>query len=207
MVTLGCDVFVNNVDMSCIATDLRLLCRSKYILYVSTIEARKNHQLLLDAYDALLKKGIDGLPLLVFVGMRGWGVDGLFRQLENSSLLKSHVRILNHVSDAELCALYKHALFCVYPSLYEGWGLPVAECLAYGKYCLAAPVASIPEVGGSFVEYLDPHDCVAWANRMLELSSDNERLQGLEDNIRAHYVPVSWDETGRQIHLIANTLR
>ena len=98
--------------------------------------------------------------------MPGWGVDGLLSDLRLDFRIKPYVKILNHVSDGDLALLYQYAEFTVFPSLYEGWGLPIAESLAFGKFCLASNAASIPEVGGALVEYLDPWDLPAWAERL-----------------------------------------
>ena len=80
-------------------------------------------------------------------------------------------RALGHANDAELRALYENCEFFVYPSLYEGWGLPVAEALAFGKFVLASDRGSIPEVGGDLVEYIDPWNASAWAEAISDIST------------------------------------
>jgi glycosyltransferase involved in cell wall biosynthesis len=70
--------------------------------------------------------------------MRGWGAERFFQKLEAEPDVARYVTLLHHVSDNDLAVLYQKSLFTLYPSLYEGWGLPVAESLAYGKVCIAS---------------------------------------------------------------------
>ena len=97
--------------------------KQPFILFVSTIERRKNHEVLYRAYHLLARQGtIESLPKLVFVGMPGWGVGDLLKEIELDPLTRGMIIQLHHVSDGELSYLYKKALFCVFPSLYEGVG-------------------------------------------------------------------------------------
>jgi glycosyltransferase involved in cell wall biosynthesis len=171
----------------------------RFILFVSTIESRKNHKVLCQAYQKLLKEGHKDLPLLIFVGMKGWGVDDLILELQSNKQLKPYVRILEHISDSDLVYLYSKSMFTVYPSLYEGWGLPVAESLACGKFCLASSAASIPEVGGNLIEYVDPGDKAAWAARLLWYFQNPDELAAREFEIKRNYQRISWHQTGAAI--------
>ncbi|MCP8467866.1 glycosyltransferase family 4 protein [Pseudomonas sp. ZM23] len=179
-----------------------------YILFVSTIERRKNHEVLYRAYTRLLDAGVTDLPLMVFVGMSGWGISELLNDLRLDERIKGHIEMRTNVTDEELNGLYGNALFTVYPSLYEGWGLPVAESLAHGKFCLSSDAASLPEVGGEFVEYLDPLSVPAWAERILFYARHPEELARKEQVIATRYVAPSWSDTARSIfdkaHELAN---
>lgn len=177
-----------------------------FILYVSTIERRKNHEILLDAYRELLDQGTTELPMLVLVGMRGWGAERFFKKLDADADVARFVKLLHHVGDNDLSVLYQKTLFTVYPSLYEGWGLPVAESLAYGKYCIASDAASIPEVGGKLIRYCSPGDAVAWAEAIHELATHPEKLSEAEAMIRLDYVPPEWCETVAQILRVSTRL-
>src|SRR3546814_2075479 len=77
--------------------------------------------------------GADAIPLLVCAGRRGWRYDQIFARLESDPALKAHVVWIHDASDSELAALYRACAFTVYPSHYEGWGLPVTEALAHGQ--------------------------------------------------------------------------
>lgn len=174
-----------------------------YVLFVSTIERRKNHEILLDAYHGLLAEGLSNLPKLVFVGMQGWGAEQFFQKLSSDPAVADHVRLLHHVSDHDLSHLYRRSLFTVYPSLYEGWGLPVAESLAQGKFCIASRAASIPEVGGDLVEYCAPDDARAWGVAIHAFANDPQALMAREERIRMEYHPPEWRDTVHQIMQVA----
>lgn len=153
-----------------------------YVLFVSTIESRKNHLMAFNAWLRMVKtRGVRNTPALVCVGNPGWLVDAALSRLESSDLLKQRVRILSKISDDELAALYKNCLFTLYPSSYEGWGLPVTETLCYGKVPLISRVSSLPESGGTFAEYFDLHsesDLLEKLTRLLDDHAYRQRLEG-----------------------------
>ncbi len=168
-----------------------------FILVVGTIEIRKNHEVLYRALLHLQRQGVDDLPLLVFAGMRGWRVDDLLASLDLDPRVQGRIRLLSHASDADIGALYRHCLFTAFPSQYEGWGLPVAESLAYGKVCLAADAGSIPEIAPGLLDLIDPFDVAAWAQQLLAYSRDAGLRQAKERDIAANYRVTPWRETAR----------
>lgn len=190
---------------SVISRELSDLSSRPFILYVSTIEKRKNHQVLYEAYVQLIESGRP-LPLLFFVGMQGWGVDELMARIGQDRAAKPYIHILNNVSDHELHHLYDQALFTVYPSHYEGCGLPVAEALTHGKFCLASRAASIPEVGGELLEYLDPADVKGWAARIAYYYDNPNVVHMRESQIRSAYQCPLWGNTARHILEIAQSM-
>lgn len=204
VVRLGCDI--PSLPDDAATPEVAGLMVQKYLLFVSTIERRKNHETIYRAYTRLVDEGCTHLPLLVFVGMPGWGVADLLADLRLDPRIQPYMRILNHVTDADLVHLYRNAHFTVYPSLYEGWGLPVAESLAYGKFCLAAHSASIPEVGGDLIEYLDPWNVPLWAERLRWYIEHPSALIDAEQRIRSHFLPTSWSACAASI-LSANVVR
>ena len=171
----------------------------RFILFVSTIERRKNHETLYRAYTRLVDKGVENLPKLVFVGMPGWGVNDFLADLRFDGRVKNRVEMLTNVSDADLNWLYKNALFTVFPSLYEGWGLAVAESLSAGKFCLASNVASIPEAGGDLIEYLDPWDVAKWAERIEWYLNNPKALAEAEKRIGKEYNAPRWKDTATTV--------
>jgi len=166
---------------------------SRYVLFVSTIEVRKNHRLLVRVWQRLLERhGANLVPNLVFVGKVGWLVDGLLADLEASGYLNGKVILLPSLSDAELQQAYRSCLFTVFPSLCEGWGLPIVESLAHGKFCVASNHTSIPEAGGDLIDYFDPlneDDALAKIERPL---IDPGYLAAREAQLRAEYRPRTW---------------
>lgn len=113
--------------------------------------------------------------------------------------LGDKVTILERVSDAELVWLYRNCRFTVFPSHYEGWGLPVAESLAYGKYCVASTGGAVPEVTQGLVRHLDPEDDEGWRREIERLWFEPDALAALERRIRTQYRPTTWREAGAQL--------
>lgn len=180
---------------------------SPFILFVSTIERRKNHETLYKAYHLLCRAGLkDKLPKLVFVGMPGWGVGDFLKDLELDPLIQGLVVQFNHVNDAELLELYKESLFCVYPSLYEGWGLPVGEALSLGKVVLSSDQGSLPEVGGDLVRYVPAWDPQAWADAILELTMHETELDRLAVKVRSDYRTRTWLDTAKAVAEVVDLL-
>jgi glycosyltransferase involved in cell wall biosynthesis len=182
------------------------LLAAPYILFVSTIERRKNHEVLYRAYSRLAREGV-ALPRLIFVGMPGWGVNELCADIRWDPVVAGKIEQLHHVGDGDLALLYQHALFTVYPSLYEGWGLPVAESLAFGKYCLCSNAASLPEVGRDWVDYLDPWDLPAWVDRLRFLITHPEWVEARNEKIVREYRAHPWKTTAAEIYEHALQLR
>jgi len=174
----------------------RLPPPGSFAVIVSTIEARKNHALPFRIWRELLATmPREKVPTLVFAGRVGWLVADLMQQLENANWLDGKIRLIEGPSDAELAALYEDCLFTLYPSLFEGWGLPVTESLAHGAPCLAANATSLPEAGGTLARYFDPdnlHDAVRAVREVLD---DPAALSAWRAEIRQKFRPVSWSES------------
>jgi glycosyltransferase involved in cell wall biosynthesis len=172
----------------------------RYVLFVSTIELRKNHRLLVRVWQRLLERhGANLVPNLVFAGKIGWLVDDLLDDLEASDYLDGKIILLRSLSDAELQQAYHSCLFTVFPSLSEGWGLPIAESLAHGKFCVASNHTSIPEAGGNLVDYFDPlneNDALAKIERPL---IDSGYLAAREAQLRAEYRIRTWGDCVRAL--------
>jgi glycosyltransferase involved in cell wall biosynthesis len=138
------------------------------------------------------RHGADAVPALVFAGQIGWLVDDLLAELASSDYLDGKIVLLPGLSDTELRQAYRSALFTVFPSLCEGWGLPVAESLAHGKFCVASNRTSIPEVGGDFVDYFDPLDDDDALAKIERLLLDPGYLTAREARLRSEYRPRAW---------------
>ncbi|WP_237214356.1 glycosyltransferase family 4 protein [Falsiroseomonas oryziterrae] len=171
-----------------------------YALFVSTIEARKNHVLAFRAWRRLLDElGPKRVPTLVFAGRVGWMVADLMQQIHNARHLGGKLVLVENPDDATLAALYRGARFTLFPSLYEGWGLPVSESLAFGKVCLASNSTSVPEAGGEFCLYHDP-DSVSEATQLYRRAiTEPELVAALEERIARAYRPTPWSSTARAV--------
>ncbi|MDJ0389790.1 tetratricopeptide repeat-containing glycosyltransferase family protein [Roseomonas sp. E05] len=125
-----------------------LRSRTPFVLFVSTIEGRKDHRLVFSAWLALLRRlGARQVPLLVCVGQPGWRAEAALALLEQAPELRGKVHMLEDVADPLLAALYGRSLFTLYNSLHEGWGLPVTESLAHGRAVLAPGHSALLESG------------------------------------------------------------
>lgn len=171
-----------------------------FVLFVSTIESRKGHLLAFEAWARLVDKlGAENVPQLVCVGNRGWLNDKVYERLAKGGTLAAKVTMLSGLSDAELALLYRTCRFTIYPSLYEGWGLPVTESLCYGKVPLISDAASLPEAGGQFAVYARAGSTEDLAREAGRLIADDDYRAGLEARIRAEFQPRSWSDLAGQI--------
>ena len=196
--------FRDTLDPLTAGTQTTISLPPRYVLYVSTIELRKNHRLLVRVWQRLLERhGTNLVPNLVFAGKIGWLVDDLLHDLEASDYLNGKIILLRSLSDAELQQAYRSCLFTVFPSLSEGWGLPIAESLAHGKFCVASNHTSIPEAGGNLIDYFDPlneDDALAKLERPL---IDPPYLAAREAQLRAEYRVRTW---GDCVHALIGAL-
>ncbi|MEO0077627.1 MAG: glycosyltransferase family 1 protein, partial [candidate division WOR-3 bacterium] len=144
-----------------------------YIVFVSTIEPRKDHLTLLKAV-----RNVQGAPLLVLAGGVGWRCRSILAAIREEEM-SGRVRYLGRVDDRHLPALYSAAEFAVYPSLYEGFGLPVLEAMACGCPVVASDSSSLPEVGGKAARYFRAGDSRELARVIQELCSDGPGLAAM----------------------------
>jgi len=177
----------------------RELAGRPFVAYVSTITFRKNHELVCNVWRQLVERLGARLPALLFVGRIAPDQEGFVDRVTRDPLLAGHLRIVSGLSDAELDWVYRNCLFTVFPSLYEGWGLPVAESLARGKVCLASNAGAVPETTASAVPLLDPLDLAAWRDEIARFVTDPSALARAEAIVRARYRPVSWAEAADSV--------
>ena len=166
-----------------------------YVLMVGTIEVRKNHIVALQAWKELIQsKGSQKVPDLVCVGIIGWNVDDFLAELASSnSTVKNRVHLLtDNVSDNYLRSLYENCLFTIYPSSYEGWGLPVSESLDFGKAVITTNVSSMPEAGMEFARYIPPNDSKALALAVKEWIEDPEIPHAIGITVTQNRKRIGW---------------
>lgn len=159
----------------------------KYILFVSTIEPRKNLDVLLDAYSRLRARGAyDGA--LVVVGRVGWKAESIVPRLRAAG-----VHHLDYVAAPQLASIYRNADLFVFPSIYEGFGFPLLEAMAYGVPSIAARSSSLPEIGGDAALYFDPRDSRALEGEIERVLSDPALRRQLADAGIARAAEFRWD--------------
>jgi glycosyltransferase involved in cell wall biosynthesis len=170
----------------------------EFVLFVSTIEPRKNHRFLLELWTRLAAMG--PVPKLVFVGRAGWNCEEVLAAIRWLPEHQSHIVQLANVNDDELSWLYANCLFTVYPSHYEGWGLPVVESLLSGKLCIASTAGAVVEAGHNLAIHLDTFDGPIWVETIHRLLSDRTQLSQAQDRISAALPGLqqaaSWDAFG-----------
>ncbi len=167
------------------------LTSAGFVLFVGTLEVRKNHRLVFQAWSWLLEQGGD-MPTLVCVGKQGWGFESALSVLNSRPGLSDKVLMLSGISDLELRTLYNDCLFTVYASLYEGWGLPVTESLCFGKACLTANVSSLPEAGGRFADYYEFQSVSSFVDGARRLIFDHTYRKSRETLIAMEFRPRRW---------------
>lgn len=176
------------------------LVEGEYVLFVSTIESRKNHLSVFKAWQELIQKhGAARVARLICVGNRGWLNDAVFAKLEASAELRARISIVSGVSDPDLANLYRGSAFTLYPSTYEGWGLPVTESFCYGKAALLSDASSLPEAGGEFAVYFRTGDQADFVQKLDRLMFDLPYRQALEARIASDFAPRPWRDLGEEM--------
>ena len=159
----------------------------RYILFVSTIEPRKNLGVLLDAFENLKRNGkYDGS--LVVVGRIGWKSEQFV-----SRLRARDVHHLDYLDPAELQEVYRRAELFVFPSIYEGFGFPLLEAMAYGVPTIAAESSSLPEIAGDAALYFDPRDAAQLESAILRVVDHHEVRHELIERGRERVKAFRWD--------------
>ena len=166
-----------------------------YFLFVGTIEPRKNLVRLMDAFAAFSREVPE--VNLVLAGQRGWKCEEIYARAQRADVAK-RVIILDYVPEEALPGLYSHALACVYPSLFEGFGFPVVEAMACGTPVLTSNTTSLAEIGEGAALLVDPLDEHAMTMGLLSLARDADLRADLRERGLARAASLSWDETGRR---------
>jgi glycosyltransferase involved in cell wall biosynthesis len=167
-----------------------------YALYLGTIQPRKNLARLIQAYARLHAQ--QPLPWdLVLAGNPGWLSDPLYALVAEQGL-SERVRFIGYVAETELPALYQGAHFFCFPSLFEGFGLPILEAQSYGVPVMSANNSSLPEVAGDAAILVDPTDVEAIAEAMLRLSQDEALRQQLIAKGHENVKRFSWVTAARE---------
>ena len=174
-----------------------------YILNVGTLEVRKNPVLLYQVYCLAHERGID-LPHLYIVGRIGWLTGDIYYQLVHDDRVNKKITIRNDIDDKGLAWMYKNCKFFVFPSYYEGWGLPVAEAAHHCKATVASHSSSIPEVVGEYADYFSPYsadECLEAIVKMMDDKYRTSREKKLHDR-----TPLTWDDTYRSAESIVESI-
>ena len=168
-----------------------------FLLFVSTIEPRKNVPMLLQALRICIDRNPKRGYRLLIAGARGWRDTAIYDTLRDLQLGEA-AQFVGQITDEELCWLYSACRLYTNPSRYEGFGLPLLEALACGAACLASNTTSLPEIGGDAAEYLPPDDPGAWADRIASLWDDDATRIELGQRGVQRARSFSWGRAARE---------
>ena len=176
----------------------RFVPERPFFVCVSTLDVRKNHQLLYNAWSLLAARRGEQCPDLVCIGRPHLFVTDLLREIRTDRAVNRHIHIRSEVEDSELEWYYANCQATIYPSKYEGWGLPVAESLQRGRMCLASNATSITEIS-DLPEFFDPYDTHGLVAHIERVLDDPEWVRQREEVIRRTFKPTTWTQTADQV--------
>ena len=166
-----------------------------FILFVGTVEPRKNLITLLRALSEILRSS-ELRPQLVIAGQKGWLTGETINYVESEGL-GERVKFTGYVTDEDLRALYSCCAVCVYPSLYEGFGLPPLEAMACGAPVIASDVPSLAEAVGSAAVVVPPTDVQRLAQGIVEMLRDQSRRAQFSRAGLDHASQFTWERTAK----------
>ena len=170
----------------------------RFIMYVGTIEPRKNLITLIEAYAALRHRAPAAAPPgLVIAGGKGWLYEEFFDRLRALGLEEA-VTLTGYVPDSDLPGLVNCASVFAFPSLFEGFGLPVLEAMACGVPVVCSTAASLPEVSGEAALLVPPQDVAAWAEALARVLGDSQLAAKLRAQGLARAATFTWEAAARQ---------
>lgn len=174
----------------------RLNSSQPYILFVSTIEPRKNLKSLISAFE-YLKRNHQIEHELILIGQKGWLYEPIFEQIARSPFQPS-IRHLSYLPDDQVAEFYQNADVFVYPSHYEGFGMPVLEAMTLGAPVVTSNTSSLPEVAGDAAVLVDPNDVDRLAESILRVIRDRPFRDSLIQKGREQAKLFSWEKTAKE---------
>jgi alpha-1,3-rhamnosyl/mannosyltransferase len=174
----------------------RLSIADHFLLFVGTLEPRKNLLTLLRAFEQILRQ-TSLRPQLVIAGGEGWLMEEMFAFIKSAGI-EDRLRLTGYLADEDLCALYSSCGLFIYPSLYEGFGLPPLEAMACGAPVVAGRVPALREVLGEAAAFVEPLNVGQLAAEIVELLENEEARRRLAANGLKQAAKFSWEETARR---------
>lgn len=175
-----------------------------YFLYLGTVEPRKNLSRLIEAYQIFVR-GKQSPPYLVLAGGNGWRNSEIYQKASELGIQK-YVKFTEYVPEEFLCPLMCGALAFVFPSIYEGFGMPPLEAMACGVPVLTAVAASLPEVVGEDAVLVDPYKPDEIAGGLERLYMDEKLRKRLSEAGKRRVLDYSWERSAEQLHAIYEEL-
>lgn len=165
----------------------------KYFIYISTIEPRKNHLLLLQLWRQMYLEQQKNIPKLVLVGKRGWNNQNIIDVLDRSLFSKSGVVELSGLSDEQMISILKGSAGLLYPSFEEGWGMPLVEAIVANVPVVCSDIPAHRESGQMLPIYISPNDGAGWLDAIDKLTKSSELSTKIIDGYKQFKLPT-WDE-------------
>ena len=165
-----------------------------YFIMLGTIEARKNHLLILTLWAELARRLGSACPQLVIIGKRGWECEQVVDMLERSEAIRGHVIELPRCDDAELAAYLRGARALLFPSFAEGYGLPLVEALTLGTPVIASDLAVFRELAGTIPDYLSPIDGLGWTRLIENYAQEQSPMRDAQRARMTSWAPPSWQD-------------
>jgi glycosyltransferase involved in cell wall biosynthesis len=174
--------------------DINIDLPKRFIFCVGSIEPRKNLLGLLKAYN-LLDKNIKEKYKLVLAGFKGWENKEIMQLIKQN---EDYIKYLGYISDKELAKVYNLTKLFIYPSFYEGFGLPVAEAMACGTPVITSNVSSLPEVGGDAVVYVDPNDIEDIKQKIMMVLNDEDLQKQMIQKGLKRAKEFTWEKSAKK---------
>ena len=183
------------------AVKQKLGIESEYFLYLGTIEPRKNLERLIEAYNEFRNNAGTGVPKLVLAGGKGWLYESIFQKVEELGL-KDSVLFTQYIASEDMCPLMNGALAFVFPSVYEGFGMPPLEAMACKTPVLTSTEASLPEIVGDCAVLVDAYSVKSIADGLGTLYSDKDLRSNLSARGYERSKQFTWSNAGKKLYSV-----
>ena len=177
----------------------RIADRGKFLLTVGSVEPRKNHKVMIEAYEKHLA---DTDVSLIIVGKIGWDIGDLIVKIKSSPNYNNGLYLLEGINDATLNYLYSKAFTVLFASYIEGYGLPTVEAMINGSPVICSDIPVMHEVGGDFCDYFPPNDAERLAEIIKSYLTDSDLYSKIKKRLSTEYIPPKWSETMKQLRQI-----
>lgn len=177
-----------------------------YFVVLGTIEPRKNHLMLLHAWQRIVTLDAARAPHLVVIGQRGWEAENVEDLLQRSKLLRGHITVLRQCTDVALRTWLHHASALLFPSFAEGYGMPVVEALAAGLPVIASDLPVLRQMAGNVPEFLDPIDAIGWIRAIEDYAEPDSRRRAAQIARMANFQPSTWAQHFERVDSFVESL-
>lgn len=188
--------YLDSIDIETEINKINYDFSKPYLLFVSTIEPRKNINTIIKAFNHL-KKQHKIEHQLVLIGRKGWKFEPVFQAI-NDSPYNNEIHHLDYLSDQEVAIFYSKADVFVYPSFYEGFGLPILEAMTLGTPVITSNTSSLPEVAGNSAILINPDEPMELAEGIFNIISNSQLRQELIGQGKKQAQSFSWEETAKK---------